>query len=210
MEEVEIEIILNALPDVPRVVEGLAAHLGLEPHNLGMTSTFDRMVDTDDLALLSQNNSLRIRQKLENTFSGNEFRLTYKKPLREHARLFVRDEQKLTLCEPVFESVLHMLSSLSHGVSGHDLHSVLEIRELAREANLGPPGAQVNLSVDHCAYYLPGSDEPGAEEFVLEIESHGVPEAMILTAADWMIKELGGRGAAQPKYARGMRKLGRL
>ena len=210
MEEIEVEIILQEAPDVPRIVEGLAAHLGLEPESLGMTSTFDRMVDTEDMALLSQENSLRVRQKLENTFSGNEFRLTYKQQLRDHERLFIRDEQKLTLSEPEFESVLQLLSSLAQGVSGQQLQTILEIRELAREANLGPKGAQVNLSVDHCTYHLPGSDEPGAEEHVLEIESHGVDEATIIKAADWVIKELGGREAAQPKYARGLRKMGQL
>ena len=210
MEEVEVEIILPQLPDVPRVLEGLAAHLGLEPESLGMTSTFDRMVDTEDMALLSKDHSLRVRQKLENTFQGNEFRLTYKKPLRDHERLFIRREQKLTLNEPEFERVLFVLSSLSEGVSGQELSSIMEVRELAREANLGPKGAQLNISVDSSSYYTPGAEEPGAEEFVFEIESHGVPDDLVLTAADWVLKELGGREAASPKYTRGLRKLGIL
>ena len=210
MEEVEVEIIIPELPDVPRVLDGLAGHLGLEPHSLGMTTTFDRMVDTDDMALLSKDHSLRVRQKLENTFSGNEFRLTYKQPLREHERMFIRREQKLTLNEPEFERVLFLLSSLSEGVSGQELKSIMEIRELAREANLGEKGSQLNISVDNSTYYKPGAEEPGAEEYVFEIESHGVPEDLVLKAADWVLKELGGREAASPKYVRGLRKLGML
>ena len=210
MEELEIEIIIPKLPDVPRAVEGLARYLNLEPESLGMTSTYDRMVDTEDLALLSQDHSLRVRQKLDNMYGGNEFRLTYKHPLRDHERLFIRDEQKLKLAEPEYEPVLSVFSNLARGVSGHELSTILEIRELAREANLGPKGERVNISVDQSSYYRPGEEEPGAEEVVFELESHGASEATILKAADWVIKELNGRGAAQPKYARGLRLLGQL
>jgi hypothetical protein len=210
MEEVEVEIILPEMPEVARVVDSLAAFLGLELETLGMTSTFDRLVDTADYALLSQDNSLRVRQKLDNMYEGSEFRLTYKVPLRSHERLLIREESKLKLSEPDFEPVLGVLSNVAHGVSGQRLGTVLEIRELAREANLGPAGAQVNVSVDQCAYYAPGAEEPGAQEVVFEIESHGVDDEVILSAADWVIRELKGREAAESKYARGLRMLGML
>src|SRR5438552_19186638 len=116
MEEVEVEIVLPELPDAPRAVEGLAEALGLAPESLGMTSTFDRMVDTPDLALLSKNCSLRVRQKLENVYAGNEIRLTYKRPVREHEKLFIRDEKKLRLTEPDYDAVLAMLSVVAEGV----------------------------------------------------------------------------------------------
>jgi hypothetical protein len=45
---------------------------------------------------------------------------------------------------------------------------------------------------------------------VFEIESHGVGEDAILKAADWVLAKYGGRLAAQGKYARGMRLLGKL
>lgn len=210
MEEVEVEIILPEMPEVARVVDSLAAFLKLELETLGMTSTFDRLVDTSDYALLSQDHSLRVREKLDNMYEGSEFRLTYKVPLRTHDRLLVREESKLKLSGPEFEPVLGVLSNLAQGVSGQRLDSVLEIRELAKEANLGPSGAQVNVSVDQCAYYAPGREEPGAHEVVFEIESHGVDEDTILRAADWVVKELKGREAAEAKYARGLRMLGML
>jgi inorganic triphosphatase YgiF len=210
VEEIEVEIVVPELPDVPRAVEELAEHLGLEPESLGMTSTYDRMVDTDDLALLSLDHSLRVRQKLDNMFRDSGYRLTYKYPLRDHARLFIREEQKLKLSEPAYEPVLGVLSNLARGVSGQRLATVLEIRELAREANLGDKGRQLNISVDHSSYCLPGTEEPGAEEFVFELESHGIGEEAVLTAADWVLKEIGGRQAVEPKYARGLRLLGRL
>lgn len=210
MEELEVEIILDKLPDVPRLVEGLAKFMALEPESLGMTSTFDRMVDSEDLALLSQEHSLRVRQKLDNVYRGNEIRLTYKRLLREHERLFIRDEQKLKLTEPEYEPVLELFSNLAVGVGGQPLNTVIELRELAREANLGPLGARLNMSVDQVNYYRPGADDAGGEEIVLELESHGVGEAGVLTAADWVLKQYGGREAAQPKYARGLRLLGLL
>jgi hypothetical protein len=210
VEELEVEIILPRLPDVPRLVEGLAQYLKLEPESLGMTSTFDRMVDTEDLALLSQEHSLRVRQKQDNVYRGNEIRLTYKHLLREHARLFIRDEQKLKLTEPEYEPVLGLFSNLALGVGGQPLATALEIRELAREANLGPIGERLNLSVDQTNYFEPGAEEAGAEEIVLELESHGIGEETVLTAADWVLKEIGGREAAQPKFGRGLRLLGLL
>ena len=210
MEEVEVEIILPTMPEVAHVVEGLAGHLGLGLQTLGMTSTYDRLVDTEDFALLSQDHSLRVRQKLDNVYQGEEFRLTYKVPLRGHDRLLIREESKLRLSEPAFEPVLGVLSNVAHGVSGQRLGTVLEIRELAREANLGPAGAQVNISVDQCDYYSPGEDDPGAQEVVFEIESHGVDDDVILKAADWVVRELKGREAAESKYARGLRMLGKL
>jgi len=210
MEEVEVEIVLEALPDVPRLVEGLGQFLALEPQSLGMTSTFDRFLDTEDLALLSKDHSLRVRQKLENVYSGNEFRLTYKTPLRQHERLFIRNEEKVKLADTNIESVVGVLGALTEGITGERLVPMLNINELAREANLGPKGGRVNVSVDSCTYALPGNEAATAQEFVLEIESHGVDESTIERAADWALKETGGRLAVQSKYARGLRLLGRL
>jgi hypothetical protein len=224
MEEVEVEIVLEELPDVPRLVEGLAQFLGLEPHSLGMTSTFDRFVDTADLALLSKEQSLRVRQRLENMYSGGEFRLTYKTPLRRHERLFIRSEEKLKLADANVESVIAVLGAMTEGITGQRLVPMLNITELAREANLGPKGGRVNVSVDACTYSLPEAGSgtgaialysstgggASATEYVLEIESHGVDDATIERAADWALKQTGGRLAVQSKYARGMRMLGRL
>jgi inorganic triphosphatase YgiF len=209
MEEVEVEIVLPELPDVPRAIEGIGALLGLEPQSLGMTSTYDRMVDTTDLALLSKNSSLRVRQKLENIYTGSEFRLTYKYRTKDHERLIIRDEQKLRLTEPDYEAVLEMLSHICEGVSGHPMETQLIINELAREANLGPKGQRLNVSVDQCSYSLPDSPET-TQEIVFELESHGCGPEAVLKAADWVLEKLGGRLATQGKYARGMRLLGRL
>jgi inorganic triphosphatase YgiF len=210
MEEVEVEIVLEKLPDVPRLVEGLSAFLGLEPQTLGMTSTFDRFVDTGDLALLSKEQSLRIRQRLENVYSGGEFRLTYKTPLRQHERLFIRNEEKLKLADANVESVIAVLGAMTEGITGHRLEPMLNITEIAREANLGPKGNRVNVSIDTATYALPDESAATAQEFVLEIESHGVDDATIERAADWALREVGGRLAVQSKYARGLRLLGRL
>ena len=103
-----------------------------------------------------------------------------------------------------------MLSNITTGITGIKLRTLLHINELAREANLGPKGAQVNISVDQSTYSLPDNPERTVTEHVFEIESHGVPEELILTAADWVLRELGGRQAAQSKYSRGLRLLGRL
>jgi hypothetical protein len=210
MEEVEVEIVLEKLPDVPRLVEGLGAFLGLEPQSLGMTSTFDRFVDTADLALLSKEQSLRVRQRLENIYTGGEFRLTYKTPLRKHERLFVRNEEKLKLADTNVESVISVLGAMTEGITGHRLEPMLNITEVAREANLGPKGGRVNISIDTSTYSLPDQATPTAQEFILEIESHGVDDETIVRAADWALKEFGGRQAVQSKYARGLRLLGRL
>jgi hypothetical protein len=105
--------------------------------------------------------------------------------------------------------VLDVLSSLAIGVGGQELAEMLIIEELAREANLGPKGSRVNISVDQCIYRLPGKDKE-AEEVVFEIESHGVDNDVILAAGDWVLSQAEGRIARQPKYARGLRKLGEL
>jgi hypothetical protein len=210
VEEVEVEIILDSVPDVARLVDGLASHLGLSAESKGMSSTFDRMVDTDDFALLSQDHSLRVRQKLGNMYAGNEFRLTYKYPLREHERLFIRAEEKMKLADPDYEAVLRMLSNITWGVSGQRLKTQLHINELANEANLGPKGSQVNLSIDQCTYCLPGDPERHVAEVVFEIESHGVGHDVILAASDWVKRETGGREAARCKYSRGLQLMGKL
>jgi hypothetical protein len=208
--EIEIEIVLPEEPDVPRAVEGLAQYLGLTPESLGMTSTLDRLVDTADMALLAKDHSMRVRQKLDNMYRGQEVRLTYKYPEREHERLMIRREKKVKLTDTDYDSVLAVLSNLVDGVAGHRLTSMLNISELAREANLGPRGEQLNISVDHCTYSIPGDDAKTAEEHVFELESHGVSEDLVLTAADWVVKEFGGREAKQAKYPRGLRLLGKL
>jgi inorganic triphosphatase YgiF len=210
MEEVEVEIVLEALPDVPKLVEGLSAFLGLETQSLGMTSTFDRFLDTSDLALLSKDQSLRVRQRLENVYTGGEFRLTYKTPLRPHERLFIRNEEKLKLADANVEAVVGVLGTMTEGITGHRLEPILTITELAREANIGPKGNRVNVSVDNCTYHLPDADNPTAQEYVLELESHGVDEATIERACDWALSNIGGRLAVQSKYARGLRLLGKL
>jgi hypothetical protein len=210
VEEVEVEIILDSVPDVARLVDGLAAHLGLSAESKGMNSTFDRMVDTEDLALLSQDHSLRVRQKLDNLYAGNEFRLTYKYPLREHERLFIRAEEKMKLADPDYDAVLTMLSNVTWGVCGQRLKTQLHINELAQEANLGPKGSQVNLSIDQCTYSLPGDPDRHVAEVVFEIESHGVGHDVILAASDWVRQQVGGREAARCKYSRGLQLMGKL
>lgn len=210
MEEVEVEIILDAQPDVERLAEGLAAHLGLKLERRGMTSTFDRMVDTEDLALLSQDHSLRVRQKLDNMYSGQEFRLTYKYPLREHDRLFIRSEEKLKLSDPDYDSVLKMLNNITTGVSSHRLETLLHIHELAHELDFGAKGSGLRVSYDSCSYSLPGAPETAIAEHVVEIESHGVEQDVILQASDWVRQEFGGREAARCKYSRGLQLLGKL
>ncbi|MDQ3023719.1 MAG: CYTH domain-containing protein, partial [bacterium] len=185
--------------------------LELETQSLGMTSTFDRFLDTHDLALLSKDQSLRVRQRLENMYSGGEFRLTYKTPLRPHERLFIRNEEKLKLADSNIDSVMGVMGAMTEGITGHRLVPLLTITELAREANLGSKGGRVNVSIDSCSYHLPGDDNgPTAQEYVLELESHGVDEATIERALEWALKETGGRLAVQSKYARGLRLLGKL
>jgi inorganic triphosphatase YgiF len=209
VEELEVEIILPAAPETAEMLPALSKLLGLPLHQRGMTSTFDRMLDTEDFALLAKAHTLRVRQKLDNVYAGNEIRLTYKYPLRQHDRLFIRAEHKLKLVEPEYSEVERVLNALAGGLSGQKLHTALHIRELASEAYLGEKGARVSVSFDQCSYSLPDHDD-GPQEFVLELESHGVGEDIILKAADWVISELGGREAAQGKYARGLRLLGKL
>lgn len=192
------------------MVEDLSKFLGMPPESLGMTSTIDRFLDTGDLALLSKEHSLRVRQKLDNMYGGDSHRLTYKFPISEHNRLFIREELKTTLSEPDFDAVVAVFSGLADGLAETALEPTLVVQELAREANLGERGAQLNLSIDRCSYCLPGLDDRCVEEFVFELESHGVDDEVVLKASDWVLKNIGGREAAQPKYGRGLRLLGKL
>ena len=209
MEEREIEIVLDESPEPHKLLEGLAHYLELPLQSLGMSTTYDRMVDTADMALLAIDHSLRVRQKLGNVYSGNEFRLTYKKPLQEHDSLFIRDEYKLKLTEPDYASVLEFLGGLTESLVNQKMETVIEINELAREANLGDNGKVLNVSLDECTYTLPG-DEREQHELVFELESHGVSDEVLLKAAAWVRQEFGGRIAAEGKYARGLRLLGQL
>ncbi len=209
MEEREIEIVLDASPEPHKLLEGLARHLDLPLTSLGMSTTYDRMVDTPDMALLAIDHSLRVRQKLGNVYSGNEFRLTYKRPLAEHDTLFIRDEFKLKLTEPDYGSVLEFLGSLTESLTNQKMATIIEINELAREANLGSDGKVLNVSLDECLYTLPGDDSE-KHEVVFELESHGVSDEVLLDAAAWVRENFGGRIAAEGKYARGLRLLGQL
>ena len=121
-----------------------------------------------------------------------------------------RLKHDLGLDVPKWRQYLNWLSNIVRGVSGQGLRTLLHVNELAREVNLGPKGAQVNLSFDDCTYALPEHPEATVREFVLEIESHGVPRDVILHASDWVLAELGGREAAGCKYARGLRAMGKL
>jgi hypothetical protein len=164
-----------------------------------------------------------VRQRLENVYTGGEFRLTYKTPLRPHERLFIRNEEKLKLADTNVEAVMGVLGAMTEGITGHRLEPILTITELAREANIGPKGNRVNVSIDNCTYHLPEGSGAGATpagavtgggaqatEYVLELESHGVDEATIERACDWALSNIGGRLAVQSKYARGLRLLGKL
>lgn len=210
MIEIESEIVLDSLPKWPEIVKRLAQFTGLELQDKGMTSTFDRLVDTEDLALLAKNHSLRVRQKLDNVYQGSEIRLTYKFPVRDHERLFIRREKKLTLPQTGYDNAMDLLSNLVAGITDDPLKAIMIIEELAHEAYLGPKDARLCISLDQCTYSLPRRQSTQKKEIVLEIESHGLPDEVVLKAADWVLKEYGGREAIQPKYARGMRILGRL
>ncbi len=210
MEEVEVEIIMEQLPDVPRVVDGLARFLDLEQHSLGQTTTLDRLLDTEERQLLAKGHTLRLRQKLENIYAGKELRLTYKKPLRQHDTLFIREETKLKLMEGDSAEAVSMLGALALGLSGQELRQWLLIEETAREANIGPKGSRVRVSIDYCTYSSPDNPRAKEQEVVFELESHGVPEGVILNAADWVINHIGGTIARENKFARGLKMLGKM
>jgi hypothetical protein len=209
MEEVEVEILMDELPDVPKVLDGLARFLDLDQAFLGQTTTLDRLLDTDGQILMKKGHSLRLRQKLENIYAGRELRLTYKMPLREHETLFVREETKLKLMEGDSAEAVAMLAAMSQGFTGERLNTWLLVEETAREANLGPKGSRVRVSIDHCTYSLPDNPRIKEHEIVFELESHGVPEGVILNAYEWVTNHVGGTLAREGKYPRGLKLLGK-
>jgi hypothetical protein len=203
MIEVEAEIALAAI-NFEEYAGALAAKFDLPARDYGLTKVLDVFLDTPDLVLLKSGCSLRVRQKLEAIYSGGEYRLTFKRPVGRHPRLFVREETKVKLMEHDLAAVIEFASEFGCGLAGTGMANQLVIDELSYEREVGPEDSHLHLSYDRVSYLHPATQEPLHQEHALEIEEHGKPSALIIEALDWTLDTFGFEVHRTPKYERGM------
>lgn len=206
MIEVEAEIALATI-NFEEYAGSLAAKFNLPARDYGLTKVLDVFLDTPDHALLANGCSLRVRQKLEAIYSGGEYRLTFKRPVGRHPRLFVREETKVKLMEHDLAAVIEFSSEFGLGLAGKGMASHLVIDELSYEREVGAEDSHLHLSYDRVSYLHPVTQEPLSQEHILEIEAHGSPSKLILEALEWTLDTFGGEVHKSSKYERGMAHL---
>lgn len=206
MREVEVEIICAEF-DFGDLMTKVAGHLGLPLYEAAEGKTTDHYLDTMRHKLRETRASLRLREKY-NPGRKNELRLTIKYPLESHDVLLIRDEVRLRLHETDWKSIIDFANHFAVSLGSEALSTRLIVDEYYQQASIGTGAAHLDVSYDSVAYVCPDDPDRHAEEYVLEFEDHGIGEAAVLKAYEFIHQKFGWNADRRGKYRRGMELLG--
>lgn len=204
--EVEAEL---SIPNLffKKLADDISSEFKLEAGHLKATKTLDRFFDTDDQDIKRVGGQIRLRQKLDNIYQGNEYRITLKNKIEDDPLLFKREERRLKVFEKDFGRVYGFLTAYSRLLTGKDVYIQLLIDTSSQEIQLGPAEAHLHLDYDLVVYIDPSDEDRYHIEYILEVETHGCPEEGLRDVVKWIMKTHKVGVNPEPKYPRGLQFL---
>jgi inorganic triphosphatase YgiF len=91
-------------------------------------------------------------------------------------------------------------------LNGEPLKSIIAVEELSEEIQLGDGVEHFHLSFDKVTY-IDEATYNHQTEYILEVESHQVPVAILEDIADYLLEHYPLEHTKENKYLRGMRFL---
>lgn|GEM_PF-1410819 len=209
VKEIETEF-PNANVDAGKVVQTISDRFGLPVLRDGMTHVRDIYVDTQSHYLLRHNLSFRLRRKLDNVYSGEGTRLTFKFPLEKHPEIFIREELKLKVEVHRFDEVVKFFSGLTEVFVNEPAIFQLAAEETSKEFDLGAEGGVLNVSYDRVKFRDPADSGKIHTVNYLEIEDHGIGMEELVKVKDFLVEHYSLTPSTESKYRYGLRALSLL
>lgn len=206
MREVEAEF-PSANIDVEQAAEYLSQRLNLPVTPHGLTHSRDIFVDTVNFELLKRGFTFRLRQKLDNIYSGEGTRLTFKYPLEEMPDFLVREELKMKTSVREFGEVIDFLSGMSFAIFKEPAQITLAVEETSREFDLGEHGRMLRVAYDAVKFKDPADAKRAHSVNYLEIEDHGVGMDVLMQAKAAVEEYYSLSPSTEGKYRYGLKAL---
>ncbi len=209
MREVEAEF-THANIDADQAVEEISRRFRLPLVRRGLTHVRDTYLDTNSFRLLQRSSSFRLRHKLDNIYSGEGTRLTFKYPLEEHPELLIREEVKLKVAATQFDEVREFVDSMAFALLKERVFIHLAAEELSTEVYLGKGGEQLNISFDRVKFKNPADRRRTHSVSYLELEDHGIGLDALLEIKSFVEEFYALSASTETKYRYGLRALSLL
>lgn len=212
MLEAEIKFILHEDFYYRRLVNEVARSFSLimKTDHLRPVRTIDRYFDTDSLAFLKKDASLRIRERRFITKTQSEGRMTLKTPDSRSENLelaLVRHERKLNLEGWHWDRIREFFSELGVVLAGEPVKPIITVESLSEEIQLGEGEQHLHLSLDNLTY-IDEASFTHKRETILEIESHGYPVSVLEDIGAFCKEKYKLTCTKESNYVRGMKKVG--
>jgi len=206
MREVEAEFPLaNIDPD--QAVGEISRRFKLPQQRRGLTHVRDTYLDTNSYRLLKRGSSFRLRHKLDNIYSGEGTRLTFKYPLEEHPELLIREEVKLKVAAVQFDEVREFTDGMAYALLKERVFIHLAAEEMSTEVYLGEGGELLNLSFDRVKFKNPADQRRTHSVSYLELEDHGIGMDALLEITSFVEEYFAIAASTETKYRYGLRVL---
>lgn len=209
MKEVEVEFPLANI-DVEQAAAHLAQKLALPVVPHGLSHSRDIFIDTQGYELLRRGYSFRLRQKLDNIYSGEGTRLTFKYPLEFMQDYLIREELKMNASVHEFGAVIQFISGIANAIVKQPAHITLAVEETSREYDLGESGKLLRIAYDAVKFKDPGDAKRTHTVNYLEIEDHGVGIDILAQAKASVEEYFALSPSTEGKYHYGLRALSLL
>jgi hypothetical protein len=209
VKEVEVEFPAANI-DAEETAKLIAQKFGLALNSHGMTQTRDIFLDTRNYQLLMHNYSFRLRHKLDNIYTGEGTRLTFKYPLEDSPDMLVREELKMKTSVKEFDEVIQFVSGLSFALVKEPVHITLAAEETSREFDLGEKGRMLRLAFDAVKFKDPADQKRLHAVNYMEIEDHGIGAETLLQVKAFIEEYYSLAGSLETKYRYGLRALSLL
>jgi len=211
MLEMEIIFLIKENIYYRRLYQDLAQSFSLDlvQEHLKPVRVLDRYFDTPDLKFLRRGASFRVRERRFLTGQEPEGRLAIKTvhPDNDKTKLaLLREERRLILDGWKLQKINEFFEMFGEMINGEPLKSIIAVEELSEEIQLGEGDEHFHLSFDKVTY-IDEVTYNHQTEYILEIESHGVPIVILEDIGEYLMEKWPLEHTKENKYLRGMRFL---
>ena len=214
MIEAEVVFVIQENIYYRRLYQDLAESFSLPmiQENLKPVRVLDRYFDTDDYTFLKAGSSFRVRERKFLTGRDSQGRLAIKTihPDNDKAKLaLLREERRLILEGWHLKKINHFFEMFGGMLVGKPLQAIIAVEELSEEIQLGQGTEHFHISFDK-VNYIDENTYDYKTEYILEVEAHGVPIAMLEEIGGYLLEKWPLEHTKQNKYQRGMEHLNLL
>ncbi|MFH1515117.1 MAG: CYTH domain-containing protein [bacterium] len=208
MLEAEVIFLIKENVYYRHIYQDLAESFSLPAiqEHLKPVRVLDRYFDTDDFQFLKAGSSFRVRERRFLSGRDSQGRLAIKtlSPENEKTKLtLLREERRLILEGWHLNKINEFFEMFGGMVIKKPLYAIIAVEELSEEIQLGQGEEHFHMSFDKVTY-IDEETYNHHTEYILEVEGHGVPVAMLEEIGGYMLEKWPLEHTKRNKYQRGM------